>query len=71
MRVNIATYGATIVNLYVPDRTGRLGDVVLASAPSSLILQRAHTLARSSGVWQPNRQRTVHAGGQTVSVGEK
>jgi len=29
MRVNIATYGGTIINLYAPDRAGRLGDVVL------------------------------------------
>jgi aldose 1-epimerase len=29
MRVNIATYGATIVNLYTPDRDGRIADVVL------------------------------------------
>jgi aldose 1-epimerase len=29
MRVTVATYGGTIVNLYTPDRAGRLGDVVL------------------------------------------
>jgi aldose 1-epimerase len=29
MEVRIATYGGTVINLLVPDRTGRLGDVAL------------------------------------------
>jgi aldose 1-epimerase len=29
MRVNIATYGGTVINLFAPDRTGRLADVAL------------------------------------------
>jgi len=50
MKVDIINYGAIVVRLMVPDRNGRLDDVVLATTGWRTTLRTAHTSGPSSAV---------------------
>jgi len=49
IEVAITNYGGTIVSLKVPDRTGKMGDVVLGFGSVKSYLQNRRISGRSSG----------------------
>lgn len=58
MRVEISNFGATIVGLYVPDKTGKIEDVVMGYDKLSDYYKNWHSIGCSVG---PNANRIANA----------